>query len=216
MRLVITDADGPLRCGGQTLPGASHDPLTQLRQAGPVERPAPTLLADAGCQGLSALTAGAVLPRPARRKNQMPVLPASPPRTRPNAGPTPETPPASGSASSRASPTGRPGGPGRGVSAPRAPDHHPARGRRTGPWPASGASGCTATGTGRTTRTRSSGCRPIWVGWTHPVTVRTVRSRPEPTRWCRARGSTVTEFDGRAPRRVLALLHRAADERMTP
>jgi hypothetical protein len=47
------------------------------------------------------------------------------------------------------------------------------------------------------------------------VTVKTMRSRPEPTRGCRARGSTVTEFNGRAPRRVLALLHRAADERMT-
>jgi hypothetical protein len=35
------------------------------------------LLADAGYQGLSTQTAGAVItPRPARRKNQIPVLPA--------------------------------------------------------------------------------------------------------------------------------------------
>jgi hypothetical protein len=39
--------------------------------------PGVTLLADAGYQGLSTQTAGAVLtPRPARRKNQIPVLPA--------------------------------------------------------------------------------------------------------------------------------------------
>ena len=39
--------------------------------------PGVTLLADAGYQGLSAQTAGAVLtPRPARRKNQIPVFPA--------------------------------------------------------------------------------------------------------------------------------------------
>ena len=49
--------------------------------------PGVTLLADAGYQGLSAQTAGAVLtPRPARRKNQLPVRPPSRPRTRPNAG----------------------------------------------------------------------------------------------------------------------------------
>jgi hypothetical protein len=45
------------------------------RAAGP--HPGVTLLADAGYQGLSAQTAGAVLtPRPARRKNQFPVRPA--------------------------------------------------------------------------------------------------------------------------------------------
>ena len=39
--------------------------------------PGVTLLADAGCQGLSAQAAGAVLtPRPVRRKNQLPVFPA--------------------------------------------------------------------------------------------------------------------------------------------
>jgi hypothetical protein len=60
--------------------GRLHD-LTQVRRAGPVELlaliPGVTLLADAGYQGLSAQTAGAVLtPRPARRKNQIPVFPA--------------------------------------------------------------------------------------------------------------------------------------------
>ena len=49
--------------------------------AGPVEllalTPGVTLLADAGYQGLSAQTGGAVLtPRPARRKNQIPIFPA--------------------------------------------------------------------------------------------------------------------------------------------
>ncbi len=74
--LVITDADGRLLCCGQPLPGAIHDP-TQVRQAGLVELLALTLLADAGYQGLSAQTAGAVItPRPARRKNQLPVPPA--------------------------------------------------------------------------------------------------------------------------------------------
>ena len=39
--------------------------------------PGATLLADAGYQGLSTPTAGAVItPRPARRKNQIPVFPA--------------------------------------------------------------------------------------------------------------------------------------------
>jgi DDE superfamily endonuclease len=39
--------------------------------------PGVTLLADAGYQGLSAQTGGAVLtPRPARRRNQLPVPPA--------------------------------------------------------------------------------------------------------------------------------------------
>ena len=39
--------------------------------------PGVTPLADAGYQGLSAQTAGAVItPRPARRKNQIPVFPA--------------------------------------------------------------------------------------------------------------------------------------------
>jgi hypothetical protein len=77
--LVITDPDGRLLCCGETRPGAIHD-LTQVRQAGLVEllarTPGVTLLADAGYQGLSAQTAGAVLtPRPARRKNQLPVFP---------------------------------------------------------------------------------------------------------------------------------------------
>ena len=49
--------------------------------AGPVELlaliPGVTLLADAGYQDLSTQTAGAVItPRPARRKNQIPVFPA--------------------------------------------------------------------------------------------------------------------------------------------
>jgi DDE superfamily endonuclease len=78
--LVITDPEGRLLCCGQTRPGAIHD-LTQVRQAGLVEllalTPGVTLLADAGYQGLSAQTAGAVLTRrPARRKNQIPVFPA--------------------------------------------------------------------------------------------------------------------------------------------
>jgi hypothetical protein len=49
-----------------------------MRRCGPGPRPAGvTLLADAGDQGLSAQTAGAVItPRPARRKNQIPVFPA--------------------------------------------------------------------------------------------------------------------------------------------
>jgi hypothetical protein len=77
--LVITDADGRLLFCGQTAPGSIHD-LTQVRQAGLVELlaliPGVTLLADAGHQGLSAQTAGAVLtPRPARGKNQLPVPP---------------------------------------------------------------------------------------------------------------------------------------------
>jgi hypothetical protein len=78
--LVITDAEGRLLFCGQTRPGSIHD-LTQVRQAGLVELlalvPGVTLLADAGYQGLSAQTAGAVVtPRPARRKNQIPVFPA--------------------------------------------------------------------------------------------------------------------------------------------
>ncbi|MGR6963939.1 transposase family protein [Geodermatophilus sp. URMC 61] len=78
--LVITDAEGRLLFCGHTRPGSIHD-LTQVRQAGLVETlaliPGATLLADAGYQGLSAQTAGAVLtPRPARRKNQIPVFPA--------------------------------------------------------------------------------------------------------------------------------------------
>jgi hypothetical protein len=77
--LVLTDADGRLLFCGQTRPGSIHD-LTQVRQAGLVELLAlvsgVTLLADAGYQGLSAQTAGAVItPRPARRKNQLPVMP---------------------------------------------------------------------------------------------------------------------------------------------
>src|SRR3712207_319536 len=78
--LVITDPDGRLLFCGQTRPGAVRD-LTRVRQAGLVEllplTPGVTLLADAGYQGLSTQTAGAVLtPRPHRRKNQLPVPPA--------------------------------------------------------------------------------------------------------------------------------------------
>jgi hypothetical protein len=78
--LVITDAAGRLLFCGQPRPGAIHD-LTQVRQAGLVELlaliPGVTLLADAGYQGLSTQTAGAVVtPRRARRKNQIPVPPA--------------------------------------------------------------------------------------------------------------------------------------------
>ncbi len=78
--LVVTDAEGRLLFCGQTRPGSIHD-LTQVRQAGLVELlaliPGITLLADAGYQGLSSQTAGAVLtPRPTRRKNQIPVFPA--------------------------------------------------------------------------------------------------------------------------------------------
>ncbi|WP_448618427.1 transposase family protein [Geodermatophilus sp. URMC 65] len=78
--LVLTDLDGRLLFCGQTRPGSLHD-LTQVRQAGLVEllarTPGVTLLADAGYQGLSAQTAGAVItPRPHRRRNQIPVFPA--------------------------------------------------------------------------------------------------------------------------------------------
>ncbi|SFU09646.1 DDE superfamily endonuclease [Geodermatophilus amargosae] len=78
--LVITDAEGRLLFCGQTRPGSTHD-LTQVCQAGLVELlalvPGVTLLADAGYQGLSTQTAGAVLtPRPARRRNQIPGFPA--------------------------------------------------------------------------------------------------------------------------------------------
>ncbi len=86
---MITDAAGRLLFCGQTRPGSIHD-LTQVRRAGLVELLAlisgVTLLADAGYQGLSAQTAGAVItPRPAWRKNQIPLFPPSPRRTRPNA-----------------------------------------------------------------------------------------------------------------------------------
>ncbi len=78
--LVLTDPDGRLLFCEQTCPGSIHD-LTQVRQAGLVEllalTPGVTLLADAGYQGLSAQTAGAVItPRPHRRKNQLPLIPA--------------------------------------------------------------------------------------------------------------------------------------------
>ncbi len=67
--LVITDAEGRLLFCGQTRPGAIHD-LTEVRQAGLVELlaciPGVMLLTDAGYQGLSIQTAGAVItPRPA-------------------------------------------------------------------------------------------------------------------------------------------------------
>jgi hypothetical protein len=76
--LVITDAEGRLLFCGQTRPDSFHD-LTQVRQAGLVDllalTPGVTLLADAGYQGLSAQTAGAVItPRPHRRKKQIPVF----------------------------------------------------------------------------------------------------------------------------------------------
>ncbi len=78
--LVTTDAAGRLLFCGQTRPGSIHD-LTEVRQAGLVELltliPGVTLLADAGYQGLSTQTAGAVLtPQPARRQNQIPLFSA--------------------------------------------------------------------------------------------------------------------------------------------
>ncbi len=78
--LVITDAGGrllfcradPPRLDPRSDPGSPGRPG---RAAGP--HADVTLLADAGYQGLSAQTVGAVLtPRPARRRNQLPVLPA--------------------------------------------------------------------------------------------------------------------------------------------
>ncbi|SFT98640.1 DDE superfamily endonuclease [Geodermatophilus amargosae] len=77
---MITDPAGRLLCCGQTRSGSIHD-STQVRQAGLIELlaliPGVTLLADAGYQGLSTRTAGAVItPRPARRKNQIPVFSA--------------------------------------------------------------------------------------------------------------------------------------------
>jgi hypothetical protein len=85
--LVLTDPDGRLLFCGQIRPGSIHD-LTQVRQASLVEllalAPGATLLADAGYQGLSAQTAGAVLtPRSARRKNHLPVPPGRPARPDP-------------------------------------------------------------------------------------------------------------------------------------
>jgi hypothetical protein len=78
--LVLTDPDGRLLFRGQARPGSIHE-LTQVRQAGLVEllalTPGVTLLADAGSQGPSAQTAGAVItPRPHRRKNRLPLCPA--------------------------------------------------------------------------------------------------------------------------------------------
>ncbi|SFU04254.1 DDE superfamily endonuclease [Geodermatophilus amargosae] len=66
--LVLTDPAGRLLFCGQPRPGSVHD-LTQVRQAGLVELLTlilgVILLADAGYQGLSTQTAGAVLtPRP--------------------------------------------------------------------------------------------------------------------------------------------------------
>ena len=133
--LVITDPDGRLLCCGQTRPGAIHD-LTQVRQAGLVELlaliPGVTLLADAGYQGLSAQTAGAVVtPRPAQRKNQIQSSPRWPRRTRPNAG-------SFGAADPRRARHQPPEELASPVPSPRptrTPRHDPARGRRTGPQP---------------------------------------------------------------------------------
>ena len=85
---MITDPAGRLLFCGQTRPGSIHD-LTQVRPAGLAEllalTPSVTLLADAGYQGLSAQTAGALLtPRPARRRKQLPVLPAAAVATTPD------------------------------------------------------------------------------------------------------------------------------------
>ena len=78
--LVLTDPAGWLPFCGQTRPG-SISYLTQARQAGRVELltlvHGVTLFVDAGTTGPSAQTAGAVItPRPARRRNQLTVLPA--------------------------------------------------------------------------------------------------------------------------------------------
>ena len=101
--LVITDPAGRLLSCGQPRPGAIHD-LTQVRQAGLVELltliPGVILLADAGYQGLSTQTAGAVItPRSARRKNRSRSSPPSPRCTRPNAGLTRRSASASSTAS---------------------------------------------------------------------------------------------------------------------
>jgi hypothetical protein len=90
--LVITDAAGRLLCCGHTRPGSVHD-LTQVRQAGLVELlaliPGVTLLADAGYQGLSTQTAGAVLTRGRPGGGtRFRSFPPSPGCTRPSAEPT--------------------------------------------------------------------------------------------------------------------------------
>jgi hypothetical protein len=171
MRLVLTDADGRLLFCGQTLPGSIHDHLIQLRQAGLVERPARTpaltLLADAGSPSLSALTAGAVLPgRPGGRASCR-SCPPSPPRTRPNAGPTPEAPASQRirveqGISHRTTWRAR-----RGTSA--AASTWPPSCARSPDWSVAGV---------RRVRLHSDGHRqdhpnaverlPDWVGWTHP------------------------------------------------
>jgi hypothetical protein len=177
---VITDPAGRLLCCGQTRPGAIHD-LTQVRQAGLVELlalvPGVTLLADAGYQGLSAQTAGAVLtPRPARRKNQLPVRLPSPPHTRPNARPT---------ASKRIRVE-------HGIShltTWRALSGHLGRREHL----ATILRAVAGLVRGRRPARPVDGHRqdhpnavelllPDWAGWTHPVTVKTLRSRPELTR----------------------------------
>jgi hypothetical protein len=54
-------------------------------------------------------------------------------------------------------------------------------------------------------------CLPAWGGWSRPVKTKTIRSRPALELWARQRGSVV-EFHAPDGRRVLALLHRAAEE----
>ena len=48
-------------------------------------------------------------------------------------------------------------------------------------------------------------------GWAFPVKTDVLRSRPRLQTWARQRGSTV-QFNASDGRRVLALLHRCADE----
>jgi hypothetical protein len=131
--LVITDATGRLLFCGHTRPGAIHD-LTQVRQTGLVDLlaliPGVTLLADAGYQGLSTQTAGAVItPRPARRKNQISDLPR---RRRGTRGRTPGSRVQADPRRAWHQPPEELAGP---LASPRptgTPRHHPACGRRTG------------------------------------------------------------------------------------
>ena len=141
--LVITDADGRLLFCGQTRPGSIRD-LTQVRQAGLVEllalSPGVTLLADAGYQGLSAQTGGAVItPRPARRKNQIPGLPR---RRRGARGRTQGSRRAADSRGARHQPPEELAGPVSILRPTRAPGDDPARGRRTGLQPGTSPTTC--------------------------------------------------------------------------